>query len=368
MTKAGAGAVIASGIAPSAASPAPRAPRQLPEQRGPTTLAIVRLRWPGTAWRTAVASTALAIGSVLVPYAAGAQPGNETWNISGTWSGSYACAQNLSVAQLDISDTQLPNGPDELSATFNFETPGFERGTGSFTMSGTFSGTNPGSVQLSPTSGVVGPAASVPFIALPLSGQLSGNQITGSIEGAGCGGITLNGTAQMRPVPARLAPGSEEVTPSQDELSRDSVESWLQSAPSKEADSCADASYYATVLDEPITLYRRYGTPPSLARRYAGLESTKLGSDWSYWGNKAYGPSAARRLWALPPWNDASNLVTIEVPKGTLMYYCDAAPKTVWQVSVDGKTYTWPGKTVSGGSLQVMIPGGVKPGWVRPNT
>jgi len=69
----------------------------------------------------------------------------------------------------------------------------------------------------------------------------------------------------------------------------------------------------ATILSQPLRLYRRYGGG-----------SSRIGQFWSRTNYTS--ASDARRYLALPSGNTATSRVIILVPKGETIYWCDAAP------------------------------------------
>ncbi len=94
----------------------------------------------------------------------------------------------------------------------------------------------------------------------------------------------------------------------------------------KTAETCTGKPY-ATILSQPLRLYRLYGG-----------DSGKLGQFWSRTNYAS--TSDARRYLALPAGNTATSRVIIVVPKGETIYWCTAA-------RLDSEP---------GGGEQVMVP------------
>jgi len=106
------------------------------------------------------------------------------------------------------------------------------------------------------------------------------------------------------------------------------------------------ASYTEQVLEEPLTLYRVYGG-----------EAGMLGSYWTR--TPPSGPLQSRMDLALrSEWgNSATNVVKIEVPKGTTVYEGFAAPQN------NGIKSFSEGESLPGGGSQIYIPK-VNPEWI----
>jgi hypothetical protein len=87
------------------------------------------------------------------------------------------------------------------------------------------------------------------------------------------------------------------------------------------------SNYNRTVLDQPLTLYRRYGG--------------KSGEFGQFWSRTDFNSASdARRYLALPPGNPATSRVVIEVPSDETIYWGKAAPK--WSEPGGGDQVVFP--------------------------
>src|ERR1700757_2417524 len=133
----------------------------------------------------------LAVGLALVGCASNSNPGN----INGTWNATLMGNNNTTAFAFGTSLSV--NGNESLTITnFTFTTnsPCFVSGeteSGSFTLSGNFSGQVNGKFGMAIQSG--NPSGNT----LTLSGTAQGNTITGTWTLAGSGGCTGSGTFTM---------------------------------------------------------------------------------------------------------------------------------------------------------------------------
>jgi hypothetical protein len=114
----------------------------------------------------------------------------------------------------------------------------------------------------------------------------------------------------------------------------------IAALPTNEAETFENSQYQSTVLDQPLRLYRRYGG-----------NSPKLGSFWSR--TNFTSANDAKQNLALPPGNTATSRVVIVVPKGTEVYWGQAAPQPQW--------------SELGGGDQVVFPDGfrIQARWIK---
>jgi hypothetical protein len=149
-----------------------------------------RRRAPGPSWLTA-ANTAVLLGVGLLSSSIPTSSAQGS-PVSGTWLGSYSCAQGQTGLRLTI---QNPQG-NLLTATFAFFPLARNAATasGSFAMTGNYEGNR---VILEQAHWINQPLG---YVMVSLEGQVSGADFSGSIFGPGCSAFMVS-----RASPARVA-------------------------------------------------------------------------------------------------------------------------------------------------------------------